>query len=192
MDPMRLATQIISGIGFLGAGVILRRNNDVVSGLTSAALIWASSGLGIAVGVGLYKEAFYATCLFIISVNVLPFIIKGLGPKRLKQRDVSVQLVMNPNSKMTDLLKTVGGSSQAPDTNRDYLIRDIKIRDVENNHQQIDLLISTPEEEYTTNLLHLYYNDFQQTDRCCFIARFNCISSRSHDGICDERAGYFS
>ncbi|MED4161911.1 MgtC/SapB family protein, partial [Halalkalibacterium halodurans] len=43
VDPMRLAAQIVSGIGFLGAGVILRRNNDVISGLTTAAMIWAAS-----------------------------------------------------------------------------------------------------------------------------------------------------
>ena len=43
MDPMRLAAQIVSGVGFLGAGVILRRNNDVISGLTTAAMIWAAS-----------------------------------------------------------------------------------------------------------------------------------------------------
>ncbi|HHY21972.1 MAG TPA: MgtC/SapB family protein, partial [Bacilli bacterium] len=56
MDPMRLAAQIVSGVGFLGAGVILRRNNDVISGLTTAAMIWAASGLGIAVGAGFYFE----------------------------------------------------------------------------------------------------------------------------------------
>lgn len=46
MDPMRLAAQIVSGIGFLGAGVILRRSNDVISGLTTASMVWAASALG--------------------------------------------------------------------------------------------------------------------------------------------------
>ena len=45
MDPMRLAAQIVSGVGFIGAGVILRRNNDVISGLTTAAMVWSASGL---------------------------------------------------------------------------------------------------------------------------------------------------
>ncbi|HEY9581559.1 MAG TPA: MgtC/SapB family protein, partial [Savagea sp.] len=87
MDPMRLTAQIVSGVGFLGAGVILRRTNDVISGLTSAALIWSASGLGIAVGVGLYLEATFAVILFILSVNVLPFIVKRFGPKRLRERE---------------------------------------------------------------------------------------------------------
>ena len=45
-DPMRLAAQVISGIGFLGAGVILRKHNDAISGLTTAAIIWAAAGIG--------------------------------------------------------------------------------------------------------------------------------------------------
>ena len=53
MDPMRLAAQIVSGIGF-GAGVILRRSNDVISGLTTASMVWAASALGIAIGAGFY------------------------------------------------------------------------------------------------------------------------------------------
>ncbi|EMY45363.1 Mg(2+) transport ATPase inner membrane protein [Glaesserella parasuis gx033] len=44
-DPMRLAAQVISGIGFLGAGVILRKSNDAISGLTAAAIIWAAAGI---------------------------------------------------------------------------------------------------------------------------------------------------
>lgn len=156
MDPMRLTAQIISGIGFLGAGVILRRNNDVVSGLTSAALIWAASGLGIAIGVGLYLEAFYATTLFVLAVNVLPFLIKKIGPKRLKKRDVSVQLILNPNSKMTNLLKVIEGDSQVHSLNRDYIIKSLKIKDVKNNNQQINLLISAPESEYTTEIYYVF------------------------------------
>ena len=54
MDPLRLAAQIVSGIGFLGAGVILRRTNEVISGLTTAAIIWAAAGIGIAVGAGFF------------------------------------------------------------------------------------------------------------------------------------------
>lgn len=51
-DPMRLAAQIISGVGFLGAGVILHRHDDAISGLTTAAIVWASAGVGITSGAG--------------------------------------------------------------------------------------------------------------------------------------------
>src|SRR5690625_2529150 len=56
MDPLRLAAQIISGVGFLGAGVILRRGDDSISGLTTAAIVWGAAGIGVAVGAGFYIE----------------------------------------------------------------------------------------------------------------------------------------
>ena len=71
MDPLRLAAQIVSGIGFLGAGVILRRGNDSISGLTTAALIWGAAGVGIAVlGAGYYIEALAGVVLLIVSVEL--------------------------------------------------------------------------------------------------------------------------
>ena len=74
MDPLRLAAQIVSGIGFLGAGVILRRGNDSISGLTTAALIWGAAGIGISVGAGFYKEAIFSVFLLIISVELITFL----------------------------------------------------------------------------------------------------------------------
>src|SRR3954468_6343790 len=73
MDPLRLAAQIVSGIGFLGAGVILRRGNDSISGLTTAAMIWGAAGIGIAVGAGFFIEALAGVVLLIISVELVPF-----------------------------------------------------------------------------------------------------------------------
>ena len=55
-DPSRIAAQIVSGIGFLGAGTIMREGGTVI-GLTSAATIWVVAALGMAVGAGLYVEA---------------------------------------------------------------------------------------------------------------------------------------
>lgn len=64
-DPMRLAAQIISGVGFLGAGVILHRHDDAISGLTTAAIVWASAGVGITCGAGFYFHAFFPRLYFI-------------------------------------------------------------------------------------------------------------------------------
>ena len=156
MDPMRLTAQIVSGVGFLGAGVILRKSNDVISGLTSAALIWSASGLGIAVGVGLYMEAFYAVLLFILAVNVLPHFIIKIGPQKLRQRDVSVTIIMEPNCKMTDLLKCIERKDpNAPNKQGEMKIKRMKLSDLANNTQQIDLLLSAPEKQYTTEIYYL-------------------------------------
>ena len=56
-DPTRLGAQVISGVGFLGAGTILITDKKKVTGLTTAAGIWASAGIGLAIGVGFYEGA---------------------------------------------------------------------------------------------------------------------------------------
>lgn len=56
-DPTRLAAQVVSGIGFLGAGTIIVTRNDEVRGLTTAAGLWLAAGLGLAIGVGFYMGA---------------------------------------------------------------------------------------------------------------------------------------
>ena len=53
-DPTRIAAGIVTGIGFLGAGAIIRREGGLVGGLTTAASIWVVAALGLAVGMGLY------------------------------------------------------------------------------------------------------------------------------------------
>ena len=70
-DVARLSAQVISGIGFLGAGTILIRNSSVITGLTTAAGMWATAAIGVAVGYGFYCGAFIATVIGIFSVTVL-------------------------------------------------------------------------------------------------------------------------
>jgi putative Mg2+ transporter-C (MgtC) family protein len=72
LDPSRVAAQVVSGIGFLGAGSILMRG-EMVRGLTTAASIWAVAGVGLAVGGGMYVAAIAATVLMLI-------ILAGLKP----------------------------------------------------------------------------------------------------------------
>ena len=59
-DPLRLGAQVISGIGFLGAGTIIVTSHNQIKGLTTAAGLWASACLGLAVGIGLYEVALTA------------------------------------------------------------------------------------------------------------------------------------
>ena len=89
-DPMRLASQIVSGVGFLGAGVILRRDSNVISGLTTAAIVWAASGFGIGIGAGYYLEVAIAVILVGLTVSFLPFIMRKIGPSSLKEQEVSL------------------------------------------------------------------------------------------------------
>lgn len=92
MDPLRLAAQIVSGVGFLGAGVILRRGNERISGLTTAAIIWGAAGIGIAVGAGFYAEAIFGVLLMMISVELIPHFILMFGPRRLRRKEYMLRI----------------------------------------------------------------------------------------------------
>lgn len=69
-DPARIAAQIVSGIGFLGAGVIFV-NRDVVRGLTTAASIWLAAAIGMAAGAGMFLIAAFTTVLYFVAVFAL-------------------------------------------------------------------------------------------------------------------------
>ncbi|MBU0759570.1 MAG: MgtC/SapB family protein [Candidatus Omnitrophica bacterium] len=70
VDPSRIAAGVITGIGFLGAGTIIR-SETTVTGLTTAASLWAISGVGLAVGCGFYLAAFVATSLVLAALYLL-------------------------------------------------------------------------------------------------------------------------
>ncbi|MCM3113447.1 MgtC/SapB family protein [Lederbergia lenta] len=105
MDPLRLAAQIVSGIGFLGAGVILRRGNDHISGLTTAALIWGAAGIGIAVGAGFFIEASVGVILLIISVELIPFLLTKLSPTKLMKRDLIIKITVSKPESLESVLQ---------------------------------------------------------------------------------------
>lgn len=79
LDPSRLASQVVSGIGFIGAGTIILLQKQIVRGLTTAAGIWATSGIGLAIGAGMYVMGITATVLFLIGVEVLNYFFKGIS-----------------------------------------------------------------------------------------------------------------
>jgi putative Mg2+ transporter-C (MgtC) family protein len=83
VDPSRIAAQIVSGIGFLGAGTILREG-ATIRGLTTAASLWVSAGIGLAVGIGAYGPAVYATAMALFSLVGLRWLeTRYLAAKRL-------------------------------------------------------------------------------------------------------------
>lgn len=70
-DGSRVAAQIVSGIGFIGAGTIMM-HKEFVRGLTTAAALWVAAGVGIAVGGGLYVLGIFCTLLTILGIELLP------------------------------------------------------------------------------------------------------------------------
>ncbi len=82
-DILRLSAQVISGIGFLGAGMIILKNNNVITGLTTAAGVWTTSVIGIAIGCG-----FYAGAVIVAAFYMLTIILLGKFEKAKKLNEV--------------------------------------------------------------------------------------------------------
>ncbi len=70
-DLLRLSAQVISGIGFLGAGMIILKNNNVITGLTTAAGVWTTSVIGIAVGCGFYSGACIVAAFYMLTIILI-------------------------------------------------------------------------------------------------------------------------
>lgn len=82
LDPSRIAAQVVSGIGFIGAGTIII-HRQLVRGLTTAASLWASAGIGLASGAGMYLVAGAATVLTLIGLEGLNLVFRRLGLRRI-------------------------------------------------------------------------------------------------------------
>ena len=104
LDPSRIASQVVTGIGFIGAGTIIL-HKQIVRGLTTAAGIWATSGIGLAIGAGMYILGISATILTLIGLEVLSFLFKSVGMKSsavefsTDNKETLNQLVKKFNSK---------------------------------------------------------------------------------------------
>lgn len=70
-DPMRLGAQVVSGIGFLGAGTIIVTRHNQIKGLTTAAGLWSAAGVGLALGVGFYEAALVAGFAIFFVLTIL-------------------------------------------------------------------------------------------------------------------------
>lgn len=145
MDPMRLTAQIVSGVGFLGGGVILRRNNDIISGLTTAAMVWFAAGIGIAVGTGFIGEAITAVLFVFISIKLIPAIIWRLGPKSLHQKEISIEIVVDDPIHLTRIIKEM--------QEQNVRIKNVRVKDLDNdNHYLLDIIATVDEKIYATDV----------------------------------------
>lgn len=105
LDISRMPAQVVSGIGFLGAGTILREGFSV-KGLTTAASLWAVSCIGLAVGGGFYTGALVGTAVIYITLNALKkVVVKGKAGKVLyiEVRDLAEQV-----PKISDIIRRTG------------------------------------------------------------------------------------
>ena len=97
-DPLRVSAQVISGIGFLGAGTIMTRNHAQITGLTTAAGLWATASLGLGIGTGFYGGVLAAFLVILVTMVALP----SLERKRRTRREYVCYYLELDNVKRTD------------------------------------------------------------------------------------------
>lgn len=115
-DPVRLGAQVVSGIGFLGAGTIIKTNHNQIKGLTTAAGLWSCAAVGLALGVGFYEAA-------VVAGLAVFFVLTGL--QRLDDK-------MHRNTKVVEIYVEL-----SEDTSIGYFIRGV--RDLELDISNIQL-----------------------------------------------------
>lgn len=136
-DVSRLGAQVINGVGFLGAGAIIVTSNQDVKGLTTAAGLWSSACIGLAVGAGFYECVVVAAVLLLLSMSVLPIVENKLLSKS-RYMNISVDL---------DSLENLSGFISNI-KNQNIIIYEVdinkKISDVDLKHVRVFISMKLP------------------------------------------------
>jgi putative Mg2+ transporter-C (MgtC) family protein len=126
-DPTRIAAQIVTGIGFLGAGAIIQQGFSV-RGLTTAASLWVTAAVGLSVGLGYYSGA-AATAVFTVLALYILKRLRGVLFSRLKKGECRITVRMGENLRLAQLVEVLeqGGST----------VESIKFADDEDETKQL-------------------------------------------------------
>jgi putative Mg2+ transporter-C (MgtC) family protein len=106
-DPTRIGAQVISGIGFLGVGTIFMSGRNTVKGLTTAAGLWASGAIGLAVGIGFYAGGVIAAVLVLIVLGVFPVVERRIDRA---SRRLLLHIEVSSLETETDFARYVAGT----------------------------------------------------------------------------------
>ncbi len=142
IDPFRMAAQVVSGIGFLGAGTIIRFRASV-KGLTTAASLWAVAAIGLSIGSGFYKGAFFATALVLVSL----FALTRMESKIIK-RDwyKTLELVTKSGPNQLKAIREV-----LSDYNTE--IKDFEIKKIDENNVNLELHLKLINLRFSDNII---------------------------------------
>ncbi len=135
-DPGRIAAQVVSGIGFLGAGTILREGVSI-KGLTTAASLWTIAGVGLAVGLGLLVPAVTATAITFLTLSLLNRVENRLVTGK-KYRRFRVQMLDNPGQlgALGTALGTLGVG-----------IKQVRLQPAESGQVGVELTVQLPPDQ---------------------------------------------
>lgn len=113
-DPMRVGAQVISGVGFLGAGtILLRGGGSRITGLTTAAGLWTAASIGLAVGIGFYVGAFMTVIAAMLTFTLITSLEKFLNRKRRRMAIYLELEDVDAVAPMLEMLRTEYGLMEA-------------------------------------------------------------------------------
>lgn len=124
-DAARVAAQVVSGIGFIGAGVIIFQKN-VVRGITTAAGLWVAAAIGLACGAAMYSVAIAATLMTVMVLETMHFITRIYGEKELR---IALSPISNEELKtIVDTLKNKGAVIESVSLSEGEGVFEVKIK----------------------------------------------------------------
>ena len=155
-DATRIAAQVISGIGFLGAGTIMIRNQSVITGLTTAAGVWCTATIGIALGYGFYLAALIATAITIVTATLLTRLEGGkmyiircyIELKNAADTTGTLAIIeeMYPSAKVTEVTAAKSGLEGAVGLSITFSLDEYKQKEYLNNLDSLDNVLFVIEE----------------------------------------------
>lgn len=143
-DAARVAAGVVSGIGFLGGGIILKQQNRV-SGLTTAAGLWVTAAMGLAVGSGMYILGAASVLIVLLWADITHLLTRKIG-----KRQVTISLTSNDKTALKDALQSLGkGVETFSLSKHDAIYKVLAVLNVRNKeyNQLIEKLSSFPEVE---------------------------------------------
>ena len=158
-DPVRMGAQVVSGIGFLGAGTIIVTRRNQIKGLTTAAGLWAAAGVGLALGVGFYEAAIVGTFAVFFVMTLLQKMDNRLH-RRSRQLEAYIEL---DTISLGDFLRTMReedieisdvqreSSDEASDGVRAY-VATIKGKKRQNHQELMEKVLAIPGVKFVEEL----------------------------------------
>ena len=159
-DPVRMGAQVVSGIGFLGAGTIVVTRRNQIKGLTTAAGLWTSAGVGLALGIGFYEAAVMGGLAMFVVITGLQKMDNNM---HRKSRQMELYIELTHDIALGDFLRAVRSMDleigdvqreQEPDSdvgNRAY-IATVKTKKRSNHRESIEQLQAIPGVAYLEEL----------------------------------------
>lgn len=138
-DPARLASQVVSGIGFLGAGTIMRTGNNI-NGLTTAASLWVSAGIGLAIGSGYYLGGIVTGVIVLVTLMSLGFFEKRI----LKKKYRTIDVVSSNRPGIIGQIGTLFGKHYVSIKDISIIDNEYKYDDDDNGIMETRFLVKTP------------------------------------------------